>query len=227
MTAIATTVARAASWASPLPDLPVAFDISTQDADIRRELPVWFALGLPKGIRFSPREGDPANGYVSHGGILEKLSSDEYRSWFRLIVPRSRSNLVTIGLDEASPMLAALERRDLVVRISDLKNARQVFSRVRVIPQGYVLGNMPSDPKGCFMLLPDGKSRARVSTIDWAIWSLFDASSTLVSVCDRVAADLGTDGQTVFSRGLATVTLMSWAGLVLLDLDPAQRVPGG
>lgn len=201
-----------------LAKLPRIFDIAHVSSSIAEDFPIWFGLGLPKGIRFTGNSSEPARGYVSHGGRVRSLNLESYDIWFRFLVPRTLSAMRSMSLDDRTPVITALRGAELIMEVSDLMSAKKLFSRIRVIPRAIMTGNDPLSDREFSILAPGGSSTAVVSGIDWSIWSRFDASRSLVSACDSVAKEYNTDSEVVFARGLALVSLMCLTGLSSLDM---------
>lgn len=137
---------------------------------------------------------------VRVGADYLDLSGDEYLVWLLSMGVEDPTELRDIAgaerLDDPDALVARLVERGLVVVFDDETDLREVFSRYRLIAQGYGLGDDPAEPGSFTVANLDGSPRIRLGLVMYSVWSaswlgsLWDACEALAEESGRSVADV-------------------------------------
>jgi hypothetical protein len=122
------------------------------------------------------------------------LTPDEYLAWLRSMGADDRAEWLKAateaGFADPGVVVDRLCERGLVVVFDDETDIRDVFSRYRLIAQGYGLGADGSEPGSFTVASLDGSPRMRLDLVMYSVWSASWLGS-LWDACEAMAEESG------------------------------------
>lgn len=153
------------------------------------------AVGIPQGIVVDRASGEAAGG-VRRGGELVSIETSEYELWAALLTPMTPAAIseaaVKRGWSHLNQSMKRLAALSLLAKIEPGKALGSSLERLRPLPLGVGLGNLPGDPtrfeiQNASLSLPRPVSLDVIAVMFW--WE-FDGARTLREISARVATKI-------------------------------------
>lgn len=133
---------------------------------------------------------------VRVGADYVDLSGDEYLTWLLSMGVEDTAELRRVAageqLDDVDALIVQLVERGLLVVFDDEGDLRDVFSRHRLIAQGYGLGTTEAEPSVFTVADLDASPRMGMNVLLYSVWGT-SWHGSLWDVCEGVAGEAGLD----------------------------------
>jgi hypothetical protein len=165
--------------------------------------------------------GDEGVLTVRVGADYLDLSADEYLLWLLSMGAEDRAEMRSIAVDERlddpDAVIARLVERGLVVVFDDEADLREVFSRYRLIAQGYGLGNTEAEPDVFTVANLDASPRMGMNVLLYSVWGA-SWHGPLWNACEGVAGEAGVDVEGVARAVARDLSLVVGCRAGIVDL---------
>lgn len=158
---------------------------------------------------------------VRIGADYLDLSGDEYLTWLLSMGVEDTAELRSIAagehLEDPDALITRLVERGLVVVFDDEGDLREVFSRYRLIAQGYGLGTTEAEPDVFTVANLDASPRMGMNVLLYSVWG-GSWLGPLWNACEGVADEAGVDVEDVARTVARDLSLVVGCRAGIVDL---------
>lgn len=198
----------------------VKLDLSEVGMDI--PFPVYFAIGLPQGLRIDPEKGNVMGGTITCAGQRVSIDPTSYTLWLLLQLTFSEKQLqekfrAQMGDAQYEQAMRTLTEKKLVGRLGSKKDLK-LFESLRVIPKATGIGNEDKEKPLRYTVRPNfGDKEVILNPFDYAVWMAWDGKMSVMESWKETAKLFKIALPSILPREVGILFVLMSQGLLNLD----------